>query len=140
MRLGLWRIAPLGASSAQTTWACLATSMPTTQRISGGNMLHPPFTVLPVWQAPDLLAAVPSSMGAHPQTDGAAVRPSTVRTQEAGTGGFFGRSSLPMGGPQTVTCQRLGIGFSSAHNIRGGRIPDVLFASWTAPALQAEHR
>src|SRR5690348_2711948 len=123
MRLGLWRMVPLGASSAHTTCACLATSIPTTQRISGESMAPLLFSSRSlIGRSPGLSPAVPSSIGAHPTTDGAAVRPSTVRTREAGTGGFFGRSSPPIGGPQTVTCQT-SRGWLLTHNIRGGHRP-----------------
>src|SRR5712691_449801 len=121
MRLGLWRMVPLGASSAHTTCACLATSIPTTQRISGDSMAPLLFSSRSlIGRSPGLSPAVPSSIGAR-LADGAAVRPSTVRTREAGAVGFFGRSSPPIGGPQTVTCQ-ISRGWLLNHNIRGGAI------------------
>src|SRR5260221_8353252 len=107
MRLGLWRMAPLGTSRAQTTGAGLATSMPTTQRISGPSIAFLP-ALLAFLGRNRILASRPRfprpwALVGPPGADGAAVRPSTVRIREAGAVGFFGRSSPPTRGPQTVT-------------------------------------
>src|SRR5262249_39332040 len=103
------RTAPLGASSAHTTWLRLATSIPTTQRTAGSSIAPPPLAararqLCVAWPGGGLASRVrspcPWALARPPRRRGRRSRSAIDRARTGGRRGRLLTSVEPQGGDE----------------------------------------